>query len=106
MPPLISEEENYVMDSGDESDDEYISTEMLEDIHDGIQYLPSVNTREARYKICDIIKQSQAERKGALLSIQNMGKCLHKGFKTVVKEILQYLPILSESGPEVSYFIL
>ena len=29
----------------------------------------------------------------------------HKVFKTVVKEILQVLPPLGESGSEVSYFI-
>ena len=34
-----------------------------------------------------------------------MGKGLHKVFKTVVKEILQDLPTLGESGSEVSYFI-
>ena len=34
-----------------------------------------------------------------------MGKGLHKVFKTVVKEISQDLPILGESGSEVSYFI-
>ena len=31
MPPLISEEESNALDSGDESDDEPMSTEMLED---------------------------------------------------------------------------
>ena len=34
-----------------------------------------------------------------------MVKGLHKVFKRVVKEILQDLPILGESGSEVSYFI-
>ena len=34
-----------------------------------------------------------------------MGKVLHKLFKAVVNEILQVLPILGESGSEVSYFI-
>ena len=34
MPPLISEEEMDAVSSGDESDAEPISTEMLEDIHD------------------------------------------------------------------------
>ena len=34
MPSLISEEEMYVMDTGDESEDEPMSTEMLEDICD------------------------------------------------------------------------
>ena len=34
-----------------------------------------------------------------------MGKCLHKVFKNVVKEIFQDLPPLGESVSEVSYFI-
>ena len=34
-----------------------------------------------------------------------MGKGLHKVFKTVVKEILQDLPLLGESGSEVSHLI-
>ena len=34
-----------------------------------------------------------------------MGIGLHKVFKTIVKEILQYLPTLGETGSEVSYFI-
>ena len=37
--------------------------------------------------------------------MQNMGKGLHKVFKTAVKDILKYLPPLGESGSEVSYFI-
>ena len=32
-----------------------------------------------------------------------MGKCLHKLFKDVVNKISQALPILGESGSEVSY---
>ena len=43
--------------SGDESDAETMSTDMLEDICDGSQYHPSINRREARYKIHDCIKQ-------------------------------------------------
>ena len=68
-------------------------TVMLEDIRDDSQSHPSVNRREACYKICDCIKLSQAEWKGALLSMQNMGKGLHKGFKAVVNEISRDLPI-------------
>ena len=34
-----------------------------------------------------------------------MGKGLQKFFKSVVNEIFQVLPILDESGSEVSYFI-
>ena len=56
------------MDSGDESDDDPISTEILEDILDGSQSYRNINRREARYKICDRIKN-------------------HKVFNTVVKEI-------------------
>ena len=45
MPPLISEEEIDAMDSGYESDNNPISTEMLEDIRDGSQSHTSVNRR-------------------------------------------------------------
>ena len=43
MPPLLSKEEIDAMDSGDESDHDIISTEMLEYIHDGSQSRPNVN---------------------------------------------------------------
>ena len=45
MPTLISGEEIDMMAYGDESDDEPIFTEMLEDIRDGSQYNPSDNRR-------------------------------------------------------------
>ena len=41
-----------------------MSMYMLEDIHDGSKSLPIVDRREARYKICDHIKQIQTEWKG------------------------------------------
>ena len=44
------------MNSGDDSDDEPMSTEMLEDIRDVHQSHPNVNRREARYKIRDRVK--------------------------------------------------
>ena len=47
------------MDSGNESEDEPMSVEMLEEIHDGSKSHPSVNRREARYKILDRIRQRQ-----------------------------------------------
>ena len=47
MPPLISEEEMDVMSSSDDSDAEPMSTDMLEDIHDGIQSHLGVNRIEA-----------------------------------------------------------
>ena len=47
------------MNSGNESYDDTMSTEMLEDISDGSQSHPNVNQREARYQIRDCIKQIQ-----------------------------------------------
>ena len=94
-----------VMDSGNECEDEPISTEMLEDIRGSIKSRPSVNRREAHYKIHDRIKQTQTECKGALLSTQNMRKFVQKVFKSVVNDILQDLPTLGESGSVVSYLI-
>ena len=60
--------------SGNESDAEPISMDMLEDICDGSQSHPSINSREACHNIHYIIKQGQVEWKEALLSTQNMGK--------------------------------
>ena len=105
MPKLIREEEMDALDSGDESDHDLMSTEMLEDIRDGSQTHPNVNRREARYKIRDRIRQRQSEWRGALKSTQSMGKGLQKVFLTVVKEISQELTPLGESGSEVSHFI-
>ena len=48
-----------VMSSGDESDSEAMSADMLEDICEGIQYHSSINRREAHYKISDHFKQRQ-----------------------------------------------
>ena len=104
MPPLLSKEDMDAMDYGDESDQDIISTKMLEDIFDGSQIHPNFNRREARYKIRDCIKQIQWERK-ALKPTRNMGKGLHKVFKTIVKEISQELTLLVESGSEVFHFI-
>ena len=47
---------NYV----DKSDHDLIYTDMLEDICGGSQTHPNVNRREARYKICDRIRQRQS----------------------------------------------
>ena len=78
MTPLISKEEMDMMDSGNESDDVLMSTEMLEDIRDGSQSHPSVSSICACYKIHDRIKQIKTKWKGALISTQIMGKGLHK----------------------------
>ena len=102
---MMSKQYMDTMDSGDESDHDLISTEMLEDIRDGSQTHPNVNRRASRYIICDHISQRQSEWKAALKSMRSMGKGLHKVFSTVVKEILQELTALGESGSEVSHFI-
>ena len=78
---------------------------MLEDIRDGSQTHPNVNSREAHYKIRDRIRQSKLEWKGELKATRSMGKGLHKVFSMVVKEILQELTPLGEYGSEVSHFI-
>ena len=49
--------------------------------------------------------QRQLEWKGALRATQSTGKVLHKVFSTVVKDILQEMTPLRESGSEVSHFI-
>ena len=51
------------------------------------------------------MKHRQSEWKGVLKYTQNIGKCLHKVFMTVVKEISQDFLCLVESGSEVSHFI-
>ena len=48
---IMSKQDMDAINSGDESDHDLISTEMLEDIRDGSQTHPKVNKREARYKI-------------------------------------------------------
>ena len=59
---------------------------------------PMIYRIEAHYKIRDPIRQRQQEWKVALKATKNIGKCLHKVFKTVVKEISQDLPPLGESS--------
>ena len=49
------------MDSSDKSDDEPMSTDMLEDIRDRSHARPNVNRLEARYKIHDRMKKRQQE---------------------------------------------
>ena len=57
MSPFIIKEEMDVMDSGNDYDDELMSTELLEEICGSSQSHLSVSRREARYKIGDCIKQ-------------------------------------------------
>ena len=83
----MSKQDIDAINYGDESDHDLISTEILEDIHDRSQTHPNVNRREARYKICDRIRQRQLERKGVLKAMRSMGKRLHRVFSTIVKDI-------------------
>ena len=87
MPPLLSKEEMDDMDSGDESDHDFIFTEMLENICEISQSHPYVNQRESRYKMRDRIEQRQSEWQGALKSTCNMGKVLYEVFKNIIKDI-------------------
>ena len=86
---MMNEQDTENINSGDESDHDLITTEMLEDICDGSQTHTNFNRREARYKLRDHIRQPQSEWKGVLKDIQSMGKGLHKVFSTVVKDISQ-----------------
>ena len=56
---MMSEQDMENINSGDESDHDLISTEMLEDIGDGSHTHSNVNKNEARYKIRDRIRQKQ-----------------------------------------------
>ena len=47
---MMSEQDMEDINSGDESDRDIVSTEMLEDICGGSQTHTNVNRREARYK--------------------------------------------------------
>ena len=85
----MSEQDMDAINSGDESDNDLIYAEMLEDICDGSHTHHNVNRRKAHYKIRDSIRQRQLECKGVLKDTQSMGKGLHKVFSTVVKEISQ-----------------
>ena len=60
---MMSKQDMENIDSSDESEHDLISTEMLQDIRDGSQTHPTVNKREARYKIRDRVRQSQPEWK-------------------------------------------
>ena len=53
---IMRKQDMEYINSGDESDHDPISTDILEDILDRSQTHPNVNRREARYKICDRIR--------------------------------------------------
>ena len=102
---MMSEQDMENINSGDESDHDLISAEVLEFIRDGSQTHLNVNRREARYKIRDRIRQKESQWKGALKATRIMGKGLHRVFSTIVKEISQEFAILGESSSKFSHFI-
>ena len=67
---------------------------MLESICDGSQSHPNFNKREERYKIRDYIRRKTTRMERSVKIYANMDQVLHEVFKTVVKEISQYLPPL------------
>ena len=83
-----------VMSSGDESDAEPMYMDMLEDIRVRSQSNPSINRREAHYKTSDCFKQSRPEWKGALLSMQNMGKGLQKLLRLLLMKFQKHYQFL------------
>ena len=103
---MMNEQDMENINEKEKSNDELISTETLHDIRDVNQTHLNIDKKEARCKIRDRVKQMQSEWKGALKAKRNMGKGLHKVFSNIVKEILQELTNLGESGSEVSHFIL
>ena len=52
-----------VMDSGDASYDESMSTDMLEDIRDGIKSHLSLNRRETRYRNAIALNKEKRNRR-------------------------------------------
>ena len=79
---------------------------MLENICNVSQSHPNVNSIESHYKLRNSINQRKQELKGALKATQNMDNGLHKVFKTVIKDILQVIPLLGIFGLEVFHFII
>ena len=86
----IAEEDKSILDSIDglstdnDSEEGSISTDALGDIWDGSQIHPKINTRYDKFKIRDLIRQTQAEWKVVELSENSMVKGLHKIFKADV----------------------
>ena len=58
---MMNKQDIENINSGDESDHDLISTDMLEDICDGSQTHLNVNRRKAHNKIRDLIRQRQLE---------------------------------------------
>ena len=93
------------LNSGDESDHDLISTEMLQDIYDGGQTHPNVNKREAHYKIRDLIRKKEIGMERRVKSYAKHGKRFTQGIQYVCKRYFTGIGSFGISGSEVSHFI-
>ena len=59
------------LDSNEKSNRYLISTEMLEDIHDGSQTHPTVNKTETSYQIRDRVRRKESQWKLELICSSN-----------------------------------
>ena len=84
----------YYSSADNNSDDGSISMYTIDSIWDGSYVHPNVNTRYARLKMHDCIRQAQSERNGAKLSAKIMGNCLHKVLKVILKQLNDLLSVL------------
>ena len=71
LTTLIGFEEMDVMSSGNESDAEPMSTDMLEYICDGSQSNPSINIIKARYKICGHLKNASGMERSVIINAKH-----------------------------------
>ena len=78
---------------------------MLEKIVTEVSLIQTLINEKPVLKYVVVLGKDNSNARGALKSTQNMGKGLHKVFKTVVKDISQNLPPLGESGSEFSRYI-
>ena len=94
---MMSKQDMENLDSNEQSDHDLISMDILQDIFDGSQTHSNVNKNEARYKICNHIRQRQLECKGALKDTQSMGKGVNYceiSFTTVLNTLCKPFPML------------
>ena len=76
---MMSEQDMENINYGDESDHDLIFMEMLEDIRDGSHTHLNVNRIEARYKIIDIIRQDNWNKKRSVKRYAKHGERFTQG---------------------------
>ena len=77
---MMSKQDMDAINSGEKSDHDLISTEMLEDICDGSQTHTNINKRESLYKIWNRIRQRQLEWKVAFKNLREAWENLVQKF--------------------------